>query len=64
MTLELTDKEATALLALLNRTIENDRYPLSPRIRVMRGIRAKLPGAPPEPPPPVQPPRTGRLRRG
>jgi hypothetical protein len=50
MQLELTDEEAGALLALLNRTIENDRYPLSPRIRVMRDIRAKLPGAPPEPP--------------
>jgi hypothetical protein len=37
--LELTDEKAAALLALLNRTIENDRYPLSPRIRVMRGIR-------------------------
>ena len=39
MQLELTDEKAAALLALLNRTIENDRYPLSPRIRVMRGIR-------------------------
>ena len=56
MTLESTDEEAAALLALLNRTIENDRYPLSPRIRVMRTIRAKLPGAPAEPPP-VTPPR-------
>ena len=27
MQLELTDEEAAALLALLNRTIENDRYP-------------------------------------
>ena len=44
MTLELTDREATAFLALLNRTIENDRYPLSPRIRVMRGIRVKAAG--------------------
>jgi hypothetical protein len=62
MQLELTDEEAAALFALLNRTIENDRYPLSPRIQVMRGIRAKLPGAPPEPPP-ARPPRTGRPRR-
>jgi hypothetical protein len=62
MQLELTDEEAGALLGLLNRTIENDRYPLSPRIRVLRDIRAKLPGAPAEPPP-VRPPRTGRPRR-
>jgi hypothetical protein len=62
MQLDLTDGEAAALLALLNRVIENDRYPLSLQIRVLRGIRAKLPGAPPEPPP-VRPPRTGRPRR-
>jgi hypothetical protein len=29
MQLELTDEEAAALLRLLNRTIEDDRYPLS-----------------------------------
>jgi hypothetical protein len=62
MQLELTDDEAAALLAALSRLIDNDRYPLSPRIRILRGIRAKLPGAPPEPPPP-KPPRTGRPRR-
>ena len=62
MQLELADDEAAALLALLNRAIDNDRYPLSPRVRVLRGIRAKLPGAPPEPPP-IGPPRTGRPRR-
>jgi hypothetical protein len=48
--LDLTDEEAAALLRLLNRTIADDRYPLSPRIRTLRGIRAKLPGAPQEPP--------------
>jgi hypothetical protein len=46
MTLELTDEEAAALLRELNTIIENDRYPLSPRIRTLRDIRAKLPGAP------------------
>jgi hypothetical protein len=51
MQLDLTDEEADALLNLLNRAIETDRYQLSPRIRVLRGIRVKLPGAPPEPPP-------------
>jgi hypothetical protein len=62
MQLELTDEEAGALLGLLNRMIENDRYPLSPRIRVLRDIRAKLPGASGGPPP-DRPLRTGRPRR-
>jgi len=62
MQLELTDEQAAALLALLNRTIEDDRYPLSPRIRKLREIMAKLSGAPSEPPP-TRPPRTGRPRR-
>jgi len=51
MQLDLTDEEAAALLRELNNIIEPDRYPLSPRIRMLRGIRAKLPGAPPQPPP-------------
>ena len=72
MQLDLDDEEAAALLALLNRAIEDDRYPLSPRIRVLRGIRAKLPTAPPDPPPARRPtseerdprraPRQGRRR--
>ena len=62
MTLDLTGEEAVALLRVLNRAIEDDRYPLSPRIRTLRNIRAKLPGAPPEPTP-ARPPRTGRPRR-
>jgi hypothetical protein len=48
MQLDLTDEEPAALFRLLNRAIEGDRYPLSPRIRTLRHIRAKLPGAPPE----------------
>jgi hypothetical protein len=31
-------KKPFALLNLLTETIENDRYPLSPRIRALRGI--------------------------
>jgi hypothetical protein len=58
MQLDLTDEEAGALLRLLIRTIEEDRYPLSPRTRSLRHIRAKLTGAPPEPPP-ARPPRPG-----
>jgi len=73
MQLDLTDEEAAALLRELNNIIENDRYPLSPRIRMLRGIRVKLPGAPPQPPParppapeerrPGRAPRAGRPRR-
>jgi hypothetical protein len=44
---DLTDEETLALLNLLPETIEADRYPLSPRVRMLRAIRAKLPGAPP-----------------
>jgi hypothetical protein len=35
---QLTDDEKTALTALLRRTIDDDRYPLSPRISQLRGI--------------------------
>ena len=44
MQLDLTDEEAAALLSLPNRVIADDRYPLSPRIRLLRAVRAKLPG--------------------
>jgi len=43
MRLDLTDEEAAVLLSLLNRVIADDRYPLSPRIRLLRAVRAKLP---------------------
>ena len=42
MQLDLTDEEAAALLSLLSRAIADDLYPLSPRIRFLRAIRAKL----------------------
>ena len=38
MHLDLSDAETLALLNLLTATIENDRYPLSPRIQTLRGI--------------------------
>jgi hypothetical protein len=38
----LIDDEKTALVALLKRTIDADRYPFSPRIRTLRGILEKL----------------------
>jgi len=51
MQLELTDEETFALLNLLVDTIEADRYPMSPRIRLLREILAKcgeVGGLPPE----------------
>jgi hypothetical protein len=61
--------ETAALLGELDRIIDNDRYPFSPRIRTLTAIRDKLRPPPVrEPlPPPKQyaPPRaTARRRRG
>jgi hypothetical protein len=36
MQLDLTDEETLALLKLLTKISENDRYLLSPRIRLLR----------------------------
>ena len=67
MQLELTGEEAAALLRLLNRTIADDRYPLSPRIQTLRGILGKLRPEPVRAPlPPLktyEPPSRGRYRR-
>ena len=38
----LTQDEKMAPAALLRRTIDADRYPLSPRIGTLRGVLAKL----------------------
>ena len=54
MYVDLPDDEAAALVALLTRTIADDRYPLSPRVRTLRAIFAKLRPEPvrePLPPP-------------
>jgi hypothetical protein len=58
MTPDLTDDEKAALVELLCETIERDRFPLSPRVRGIKAILAKLdPPAPrPEPIPPPKPP--------
>jgi hypothetical protein len=68
MTLDLTEEETAALARLLSRTIDEDRYPLSPRIRLLKGILAKIRPEPArEPLPPVkhyEPPRVDRRRRG
>ena len=48
MNLDLTDEETFALLNLLVETIEADRYQMSPGIRLLREILAKVGGLPPE----------------
>jgi hypothetical protein len=70
MTLDLSDSETHALATLLRRTIDNDRFPLSPRIQMLKAILGKIRPEPvrePLPPPKVYaPPRatTARRRRG
>jgi len=52
---DLTDDERRELIALLRRVIAADPFPLSPRVRLLRGILDKLqppsPRAEPSPPP-------------
>jgi hypothetical protein len=48
MMLDLTDEETDARARLLSRTIDDDRYPLSPRIQNLKGhFREDPPDAPP-----------------
>jgi hypothetical protein len=42
MTLDLDPDEKAALVELLTDAIERDRFPLSPRMKRLRGILAKL----------------------
>jgi len=42
MNLELTDEQTEALIRELSQIIENDRYPLSPRIRVLKDNLGQL----------------------
>jgi hypothetical protein len=56
MQLDLDDVETRALLNVLVEAIENDRYPLSPRVRLLRQVLAKFGPMAPAPPPPARPP--------
>jgi hypothetical protein len=68
MMLDLTDEETDALARLLSRTIDDDRYPLSPRVQTLKGILAKIRPEPvrePLPPPKVYaPPRATAAKKG
>jgi hypothetical protein len=67
MNLELTDEQADALERELRRIIDDDRYPLSPRIQVLREIRNMIRPEPVREPLPerrrYEPPRFNRERR-
>jgi hypothetical protein len=67
MILDLSDEETTALLRLLSTTIDDDRYPLSPRVMMLKGILRKIRPEPVrERVPPLkhyEPPRASAARR-
>jgi hypothetical protein len=42
MSLDLTEEETDALATLRRRTIDDDRYPLSPRIQLLKGMLGKI----------------------
>jgi hypothetical protein len=68
MTLDLTDEEHAVLVRLVRKTLDEDRYPLAPRLDPLKSILAKLEPPPPrpEPLPPLRPriaPSVGRGRR-
>jgi hypothetical protein len=68
MNLYLTDEETAALLRELDGLINGDRYFMSPRIKTLKAIRAKIrpePAREPLPPPPKQyaPPRATAAER-
>jgi hypothetical protein len=64
---DLTEEETDALARLLRRTIDDDRYPLSPRIQTLKAVLDKIRPEPvrePLPPPEVYaPPRATAARR-
>ena len=54
MVLDLTDDKRAAIVRLLKRTLDTDRYPLVPRLAPLKSILAKL-----EPPRPREPRPSG-----
>lgn len=63
MNLELTDDEAEALVTCLRRTIQDDRYPVAPRLGPLKNILLKLDPIPQQRPPRPPPPSTTRPKR-
>jgi hypothetical protein len=54
---DLTDEEHAAVTAALCKLIDQDRFPLSPRLKPLKSALAKL--APPKPKAPQLPPVAG-----
>jgi hypothetical protein len=68
MNLELADDQTEALIRVLSRTIDDDRYPLSPRIGVLKEILGMMRPEPARPAPlpsrrHYAPPSKGRYSR-
>jgi hypothetical protein len=67
MNLDLTDTEAEGLAQELSGTINDARYPLSPRVQTLRAILQKIRPEPAREPLPLrkvyEPPSKGRWRR-
>jgi hypothetical protein len=68
MNLELTDEQTEALIRELNNIVQNDHYPLSPRILLLKEILGLLRPEPERLPLPLlkvyAPPWKGRYKRG
>jgi hypothetical protein len=69
MTVDLPDEEAAALTRYLRQKLDDERFPLAPRLNPLKAVLAKVdPPAPrPEPLPPLKPgkgPTVGRGERG
>jgi hypothetical protein len=66
MHLDLTGEQTAAPLGELDRIIESDRYFLSPRIQILKEIRAKIKPYPPREtlptPKPYEPPQSTAAR--
>jgi hypothetical protein len=67
MILDLSEEQAAALEREVRRIIDDDRYPLFPRIQTLREIRNMIRPEPKREPLPepkrYEPPRGGRYRR-
>jgi len=67
MKFDLTDEQTKTLLSELDRIIDGDRFPLSPRIRTLKEIRAIIRPESAREPSPAQksyePPKKGRYSR-
>ena len=60
---DLSDEKTDALARLLSDKIDNDRYPLSPRIQTLKAILAKIRPEPVRTPPPTDGADDGSISR-